>query len=132
MTRISTTAREKLYDAEAAKALAAGRGDLPICNICDCPINGKTQRWHVSHDPSKPRWLAGEVTGIAHERCNTLHNNQHDTPLYSKTRRQRQADIGARVARTRPLPGGRSDFLKKKMDGTVIDRRTGLPWRSPS
>lgn len=125
--RLSTTAREKLYDSEAAKAAAAGRGDLPICNICDCPIDGRKQGWDVSHDPAKPGWLGGEITGIAHRRCNRLHNNQHDTPLYNKTRRQRQADIGARVARTRPMEGGRSDWRSKKMDGTVIDRRTGEP-----
>ena len=125
--RLSTTAREKLYDAEAAKAAAAGRGHLPICNICDCPIDGVKQDWDESHDPAKPRWLGGEITGIAHRKCNRLHNNRHDTPLFHKTRRQRQGFIGAKVARTRPLPGGRKDVLKKQMDGTVIDRRTGEP-----
>jgi hypothetical protein len=131
MTRLSTKAREKLYDAEAAKARAAGRGDLPICNICDCPIDGKTQAWHESHDPTKPRWLGGEVTGIAHERCNLLHNNQHDTPLFAKNNRQRQGYIGAKVSAYRPMPGTKRSGIRKPMRpySDPVDRRTGQPWR---
>lgn len=130
MTRLSSSAREKLYDAEAAKARALGKGDLPICNICGLSVDGRRQRWHESHDPTKPRWMGGEVTGIAHERCNLRHNNEHDTPLYFKVKRVRQKHIGARVAKGRPLAGTRASGIKKAMDGRVLDRRTGEPWRS--
>lgn len=121
MTRLSARAREQLYDAEALKASESGRGDLPICNICNRPIDGVRQRWDVSHDPSKPRWLGGAITGIAHTHCNREHNNHHDTPLFHKSNRQRQKNIGAFRSRV-PLPGGRDDRLKKKIDGAVVLR----------
>lgn len=129
MTRLSSSAREKLYDAEATKAKAAGLGNLPICNICKTPIDGKRQCWHESHDPSIPKWLGGEVTGIAHERCNTKHNNDHDTPLYFKTRRVRQRHIGAKVPQGRPMAGTKASGIKKPFRGPPIDRSTGEPWR---
>lgn len=129
MTRLSSTAREKLYDAEAAKAKASDRGDLPICNICDCPIDGRRERWHESHDPQIPKHMGGEVTGIAHERCNLKHNNEHDTPLFWRLKRIRQFHIGARVPRGRPMPGTIASGIKKPFNGPPIDRKTGDPWR---
>lgn len=124
--RLNTTQREKLYDAEAAKAKAAGRGDLPICNICHQPVNGATQAWDESHDPHKPRWLGGDVTGIAHRRCNRLHNNVHDTPLYAKNNRQRQRYIGAKVPQS-TIVGSIASGIKKPLRpfARPIDRRTG-------
>ena len=119
---LSSTAREKLYDAEAAKAIADGRGKLPICNICDLPIDGRRDRWHESHDPKIPKHLGGEVTGIAHARCNLRHNNQHDTPLYHKVKRKRQKDIGAWRSSSRPFPCGRDSAFKKKIGGEVVAR----------
>lgn len=127
MSRLSSSAREKLYDAEAAKAKAAGLGDLPICNICGTPIDGTRQRWHESHDPAIPRHMGGEVTGIAHEACNLRHNNTHDTPLYFKMKRVRQKYIGAKVSRGRPLPGTKASGIKKPFNGPPVDRRTGKP-----
>jgi len=129
MTRLSTRDREKLYDAEAAKAKACGRGELPICNICDLPIDGVRQAWDVSHDPKMPKWLGGDAVAIAHRRCNRLHNNQHDTPLYHHVKRVRQRFIGAKISQRR-LPGGRDDPFKIKI-GTraIVDRRSGEDWR---
>lgn len=127
MTSLSSSAREKLYDAEAAKARAAGRGNLPICNICDLPIDGTRERWHESHDPQIPKHMGGEVTGIAHERCNLRHNNEHDTKLYWKNKRVRWRHIGARVSNYRPMPGTKASGIKKPFRGPPIDRRTGEP-----
>lgn len=126
--RLSSKQREELYDAEAAKAQAAERGDLPICNICDLPVNGATQAWDESHQKHKPRWLGGSVEGISHRRCNRDWNNRHDTPLYAKSNRQRQKNIGARVPQ-QIIPGGIGDKFKKRMDGTVVLRSTNEPWR---
>ncbi len=119
--RLSSTKREQLYDAEALKAREAGKGDLPICNICGLPIDAPRQRWDVSHDPMKPRWMDGAITGIAHSRCNRKHNNEHDTPLYAKWRRLRRREIGA-TRSLNPLPGGRDDRIKKKISGEVVPR----------
>ena len=63
---LSSSAREKLYDAETAKARAAGLGNLPICNICGNQVDGRRDRWHESHDPQIPKHMGGNVTGIAH------------------------------------------------------------------
>jgi hypothetical protein len=121
---LTSKQRAVLYDAEAAKALAANRGALPICNICDGPVDGTRERWHESHNPLLPRALGGAVTGIAHERCNLEHNWRIDTPLIAKNNRLRQRNIGA--YRTKhPMRGGRSDTIKIKLDGTVVDRATG-------
>lgn len=123
--RLTSKQREELYDREAKKALAAGLGELPICNICTLPVDGARDRWHDSHNPYLPHALGGERDGIAHERCNLRHNNKHDTPLVAKNKRVRQNHIGATAPSLRPLPGGRNDWLKKKIDGTVVNRRTG-------
>ena len=122
--RLPSSERAKLYEREAEKARAAGRGVLPICNICDCPIDGATQAWDESHDPAKPRFLGGAVTGIAHRRCNRTHNNRHDTPLYASGNRKRWRAMGAYVP-ARPMAGSRSDRLKRTLDGRTIERATG-------
>jgi 5-methylcytosine-specific restriction protein A len=119
VTRLSSSAREKLYDAEAAKAEAAGLGSLPICNICGDPIDGTRERWHESHDPKIPKHMGGAVTGIAHERCNLEHNHQHDTPLFWKMKRVRWRHIGAKVSNCRPMPGTRASGIRKRMNGKV-------------
>lgn len=127
MTRLSTRAREELYDAEAAMALASGRGHLPICNICNCPIDGVRSAWDVSHDPHKPAWLGGQAFQIAHRRCNRPHNNKVDTPRYAKSRRQRQMHIGAKASAYRPIPGSFASGIKKPMKPLArpVDRKSG-------
>jgi hypothetical protein len=129
MMRLPSGKREQLYDAEAAKARAAGLGEFPICNICQTPIDGRRQRWHESHDPLNPKHQGGPVTGIAHEACNLRHNNEVDTPKYWKNRAVRQRHIGAKVASGRPMPGTRASGIKKPFRGLPIDRATGEPWR---
>lgn len=126
--RLSTRQREKLYESEAQKAREADRGKHPICNICGYQIlPGRS--WDESHDPSKPKWLGGLVTGIAHRKCNQLHNNRVDTPLYAKSERQRTKFLDLKRSRS-PVPGGRYDSIKRTMSGRVVDRATGQPWRS--
>jgi hypothetical protein len=122
----NTTKRQKLYDSEVAKARAAGRGDIPICNICDCPV-GIGQAWHESHDPDgMPKALGGTEVGIAHDRCNLDHGAKVVTPFVARMKRIRAKHTGAYRSQN-PLPGGRNSNLKKKMDGTVVDRSTGQP-----
>jgi hypothetical protein len=126
MTRLSSTKREQLYKAEAAKARAAGLGPLPICNICGFAIDGTRQRWHVSHDPVKARWLNGAVTGIAHARCNLDHAYTVDTPKFHKSNRVRQKYIGAKVRKGRPMIGTFDSNVKIPMTrGRPINRQTG-------
>jgi hypothetical protein len=49
-----------------------------------------------------------------------------DIPAIARAKRIQAKHHGARVARS-PMRGGRNDFLKRKMDGTVVLRATGLP-----
>jgi len=119
---LTTKQREQLYD--------RCRGDkvYPDCNICLLPISAG-QNWHESHNPHLPKALGGLVDGIAHAKCNLDHAYKIDIPLIAKVKRIRQRWIRATVASRRPLPGGRNSPFKIKMDGAVVDRRTGLPWR---
>jgi len=124
---LTSKQREELYDREVEKSQLAGRGDLPICNICDLPVNGASQAWDESHEKHKPKWLGGIVDGIAHRRCNRRHNNTHDTPLFAKGKRQRQRYIGARVSSGRALIGSIASGIKKPLRAFArpIDRATG-------
>lgn len=119
--------RQQLYDREVEKARACGRGDLPICNLCDEPVKLGAD-WHESH-VGAPKANGGEVVGIAHARCNLDHNHRFVTPQVAKANRQRWAHTGAKLKSRRPLPGGKDSAIKKRMDGSVVDRRTGQPWR---
>lgn len=125
--RLSSSKREQLYDAEAAKARELGRGDLPLCNICDGPIDGRTQAWDESHQKHKPRWLGGGVEGIAHRKCNRAWNNRHDTPGFHKNNRQRRRAIGATVSDSRPLIGTIRSGIRKPLKpfARPVDRATG-------
>lgn len=127
MRGLTNKQREALYASEAEKARAKDRGEFPICQLCDQPIIAGSL-WDQNHQGHKPRWLGGVTDGISHRRCNRLHNNQIDTPLFAKSERVRKRFLDLTRSRT-PLPGGRDDDLKKTMRGEVVDRETGLPWR---
>lgn len=58
--------------------------------------------------------------------CFRIKTDTYDLPVIAKVKRQRDKSFGIRGT-LQPLPGGRSSDLKKKMDGTVVYRRTGQP-----
>lgn len=118
--RLGSKGREALYHSEANKALASGRGEYPICKLCDLPI-APGSLWHENHEAHKPHWLGGTVDGISHARCNRIWNNTHDTPLFAKNERVRKRHLDFKRSDS-PLPGGRDDFLKKKINGRVVLR----------
>lgn len=121
--RLTSKQREALWQSEAEKACAAGLGEFPMCNICGFAIL-PAREWDESHDPTKPRWLGGKVTGIAHKKCNRDHNAQIDTPSFAKNERIRKRHLDFTRSRT-PMAGGRDDTLKKTMRGEVVSRATG-------
>lgn len=125
--RLSTKQREDLYEREAAKAVAAGKGEFPICNIPSCgqPIR-PGQAWDESHWPT-PRALKGKETGCAHRRCNRDHGAKVVVPALAKEKRQlrRARDI---FRSRKPLAGGRDDPRKRTMGGMVVSRETGERW----
>jgi hypothetical protein len=113
--RLSTTARETLYDR------CRGDAEFPTCNICGQLIL-VGDAWDESHDPEgPPRCFGGTETGIAHRPCNRKHGAQVVRPMDAKATRNRQKHIGAFRTRNK-LPGGRDDFRKRRIDGTVVIR----------
>ena len=115
-----TKQREALYADECHKALKSGRGEHPICKLCDRPITPGAL-WDINHQSHKPKWLGGAVDGISHRRCNRRHNNKVDTPLFAKNERMRRKHLD--LPRTaNPIAGGREDRLRKKLNGDVVAR----------
>ena len=87
------------------------------------------QAWDVSHEI--PLELGGADDDgnrrAAHRRpCHRDRTALVDLPAIAKAKRIQANHHGARVARY-PMRGGRHDFLKKKMDGTVVFRDSGKP-----
>lgn len=120
--RLTSKQRQALYESESAKALASGRGEHPICNICNLPVQ-PGQEWHDSHNKYLPHAAGGERDGIAHARCNLKHNNEHDTPLVAKLKRIAQKHSGA-YRSANPMRGSRDHPWqeKQKLNGTVVRR----------
>lgn len=123
--RLTANQREQLYESEAAKSIAAARGEFPLCNICNLPVT-PGQTWDESHQKHKPRWLGGEVEGIAHTKCNRSWNNQHDTPLYAKNERVRKRFLDIKRSR-QSLIGSRDSNIKIRMNGPPVFRDSGRP-----
>lgn len=124
--RLNTTQRQALYDAEVAKARELGRGEFPICNICDIPVV-PPQDWDESHWPV-PHSFGGKITGIAHRRCNRRHGSQVVTPLLAKSNSTRAKHVRAYRPQTQ-MPFGRDDRLKSKIGGGYEWRDTGEPFK---
>lgn len=118
--RLTSAQREALWNSEAAKTNAAGRGVHPLCNLCGAPVF-PGQKWHVSHIGA-PAALGGTTIGIAHGPCNLRDNHENVTPMVAKAKRTYRKHIGAHVS-ARPMDGSRDSRFKKRMDGTVERRR---------
>jgi hypothetical protein len=120
--RLSTKQRVELFERCAG-----------VCHICRLPIQ-PGQRWEVSH--VVPLGLGGTDTddnrAPAHRHpCHDWQTRVTDVPAIARARRAYARHIGAYEPRRR-LPFGRTDRLKKKIDGTIVMRRTGEPWRPAS
>lgn len=125
----SSTSREKLYDASRVRNIAGVLEEYPRCNIPGCgAFVTPSQRWVESHHPVM-KTNGGKATGIAHYKCNFAFWCEVEAPQIARMKKARRRHIGARVARTRPLPGGRDDPRKRTLDGRLIERKTGKPWR---
>lgn len=116
--RLSTTERLALLERENA-----------TCHLCKGAIQ-PGQAWDVSHEI--PLELNGadddENRRAAHRKCHRTHTATVDIPIIAKAKRNYAKHRGAAVSR-QPMRGGRRDTLKKRMDGTVVVRATGKPWR---
>jgi hypothetical protein len=114
--RLSTTARFELLQREKYR-----------CHLCRGLIY-VGQAWDVSHE------IPLELNGAddyfnrraAHRKCHRGHTAAVDLPAIARAKRVQANHHGARVSRF-AMRGGRNDALKRKMDGTVVLRRTGKP-----
>jgi hypothetical protein len=124
LPRFGTKKREALYQREELAAHFAGRGQYPICNLCDLPVM-PGQAWDESH-VGAPKSLGGTSTGIAHRRCNHEHGAAVVTPMVAKAKRNRRKHVGiAGVGLGRhPLPAGVRTKITKTMLRGVQPRLT--------
>lgn len=113
--RLSTTEREQLYDAARPHPEA-----YPICPRCRLPVFS-TDRWHAGHELSPHLGGRNAADQVEHARCNLRFAAEVEIPAIAHLERVRQRFIGAFRSRV-PLPGGRDDRLRKKIDGTVVRR----------
>lgn len=54
--------------------------------------------------------------------CGRLKSRRYDIPIVAKVKRQQNLRFGIRSRSSAPLPGGREDYLKKKLNGEVVRR----------
>jgi len=121
--------RETLWLREKHAAYVAGRGRLPICNLCGLPV-AQTDAWDESHHREKPRAFGGgrglEHVGIAHHRCNHEHGAKVVTPAKAKADRVRRFHIGAGgpgLGKAR-MRGGRRSGERKTFGHGVVRRQS--------
>lgn len=115
----STKKRDELWSRECLCAHLAGRGRLPICNLCDIVVNAGAD-WHESHDPAQPRVFGGKSVGIAHALCNILHGVTVVKPQVTRSNRIRDVHLGLKGPGLGPCPmraGRRSPFTKTMRHG---------------
>jgi len=62
--------------------------------------------------------------------CHTTIKTPEDQKKHAEVARYERNKYGIKPKREKrkPMPGSRQSRWKKKFDGTVIDRATGLPW----
>lgn len=105
---LSATARQRIFDA------ADG-----LCHICGLSVFGK--RWEVEHRIPLALGGADDESNMspAHKDCHG-EKTATDVGMIAKAKRQRLRHSGIRNRSS--FPGGRDSRLKRKMDGTVVER----------
>lgn len=92
-----------------------------ICHLCQGKIL-VTESWDIEH--IIPLSLGGEDAGdnlaLAHKQCHRQKTRQ-DMGRLAKAKRQGAFHLRGKVTK-QPLPFGKSSKLKKKLDGTVVER----------
>jgi hypothetical protein len=115
--------RENLWQACRVTAYLAGRGDCPICNLCDTPVTAD-QDWHESHLPWRGAPAHLRSVGIAHKDCNLLHGRTVVVPAFAKADRINDRRLGLKgpgLGR-HPMRAGRLSRVTKTMRRGVQPR----------
>lgn len=123
--RFSSRKRDDLWSRECMASHSAGRGRLPICNLCDEPVTAD-QAWDESHHPAQPRVFGGKSVGIAHHDCNHRHGFIVVKPQVDKCNRVRRRHLGITgpgLGRY-PMKAGRRSRVTKTMRHGLKPRLT--------
>lgn len=97
------------------------------CNICGEHVD-RDEKWHESHDPSKPKCYGGKSVGVAHAHCNLRHGREVVVPNMAKADRVRAKHLGLKrpgMGR-HPMRAGRRSRESKSMGKAGIVTRTTL------
>jgi 5-methylcytosine-specific restriction endonuclease McrA len=94
-----------------------------VCHICGIKIDGVREKWDVEHV------LALELGGEdddwnrkpAHFLCHKP-KTADDIRMIRKSDRVRAKHLGTKAPSRTPLPFGKASKLKRKLDGTVVER----------
>lgn len=81
---------------------------------------------HIVCDQLKPD-NSVENCAVLTKTCWKLKTATYDLPTIAKAKRNHDRNNGIRDPWKKRLPGGRHDNIKLKMNGRVVDRRTGAP-----
>lgn len=95
------------------------------CEQCSAPLGSG----RFEYDHRIPDWMGGSNALInCVVLCLRCHDDKtaRDQGHIAKVKRILDKRIKAKTSRN-PLPFGKHDRRKKKLDGTVVDRRTGKP-----
>ena len=119
MTDVGTTPRKSMGRMRRLRIFEAHGG---VCCLCRDKIDGVREKWTVEH--LRALGLGGEDSddncAPAHEACRRQ-KDKVDVAAISKAKRVKAKHLGiakAKSSLTHPS-------LKRLMDGTVVDRRTG-------
>ncbi|WP_406646937.1 HNH endonuclease signature motif containing protein [Aliisedimentitalea scapharcae] len=107
----TTLQRAKIFDDHKGK-----------CHICEEKIDGTREAWELEHviPYEMTRDDTDENLAPAHVSCHRG-KTRADKADIAKAKRVSAKHNGARMSKN-PLPGGKNDRRKKKIDGTVVPR----------
>lgn len=61
--------------------------------------------------------------------CHAITSRENEVPVIAQDRRVSDLAHGIKDPWRRRLPGARDSAIRVKVDGSVVDRSTGMPWR---
>lgn len=115
--------RKRLTKSQRVDVLHAAGG---VCHICGEVINAARERFEVEHVIPIGLGGADDVTNWrpAHQSCHR-DKTRSDVRKIAKARRVKAKHEGTFRPPRKIVPGSKVHRLKKKLDGSVIDRATG-------
>ena len=94
------------------------------CYVCGQKLRGDT--WDAEHPQALSLGGPDDIS-VLRPICRPCHKTKTagDKATIEKCKRVRDRHIGAKKQSRTPMPCGRTSKLKRRMDGSVVDRETG-------